>query len=113
MISWPGLLRIPFGQVHRNRRQITKQPSGAVVRSGGEVHLCSWRGCGIVVGGTDVSRAEGPDAINGQRLSACILQQPVKFPRSQVIGRNEAARLGISATCELPEEQIVAEAPCR
>src|SRR5260370_6694975 len=41
------LLVIPFGQLRRNRRQITKQPSRAVVRPGREVHLCGGRGGGL------------------------------------------------------------------
>src|SRR6476660_1735419 len=105
-----SLLRVPFAQLRRNGSQVTKQASGAMIRSGGEVHLCRRRGCGIVISRTDISRAQGPDAIDGQRLSTCILEQSVKFPGSQVIGGDEAAGLGISATGELPDEKVVAEA---
>ena len=62
-ISWPGLLRIPFGQLCRDRGQITEQTSGAVVRSSGEVHLRGRCTCGIVIGRADVPGAECPDAI--------------------------------------------------
>src|SRR6267154_2838411 len=82
-----------------------------MVRSGCEVHLCGWRCCGIAVGWADVARAERPDAIDGQRLAAAILEKSVKFSGSQIIGGYKSARLGISATCELPDEQVVAEAP--
>ena len=60
-----GLLVIPFGQLRRNRGQITKQPSGAMVWSGGEVHLCGGCGCCIAVIRADISWTECPDAIDG------------------------------------------------
>jgi hypothetical protein len=52
------LLVISLDQLRWNRRQITKQPSGAMVLHGREVHLCGRRGCGIAVGRADISRAE-------------------------------------------------------
>src|SRR6266576_2071962 len=61
-----SLLRVPFGQLRRDGSQVTKQASGAMIRSGGEVHICRRRGCGIVITRTDIPRAEGPDAIDGQ-----------------------------------------------
>src|SRR5712664_273949 len=81
-----------------------------MVWSGGEIHLCGGCGCGIVIIWADISRAECPDTIDGQRLAACILQQSVKFSGSQVISGNESARLRISATRKLPNEQVMAEA---
>src|SRR5712671_6172409 len=106
-----GLLGIPFGQFRGNRCQVAKQASGAVVRSGGEVHLGGGRGGGIVVSGAEVSWAECPDAIDGQRLPASILEKAVKFSGGEVIGGDEATRLGVSATGELADEQVVAETP--
>jgi hypothetical protein len=53
-----GLLVIPFGQLRRNRRQITKQSAGAMIRSRCEVHLRGGGGCGITVGRADISGAE-------------------------------------------------------
>src|SRR5439155_24523548 len=94
----------------RDRRQVTKQPSGAMIRSGGEVDLCSRRGCGIVITWTNIPRAEGPNAIDGQRLSACILEQSVKFPGGYIVSGDEPAGLGIAATRELGDQQVVAEA---
>src|SRR5882762_11112835 len=82
-----------------------------MVRSSGEVHLCGRCGCGIVVSRAEVPRAECPDAIDGQRLSTGILEKSVKFSRSQIIGGDESTRLSIAATCELADEQVVAEAP--
>ena len=81
-----------------------------MVWSGREVHLCGGRGGGIAVIRADISRAEGPDTIDGQRLAARILQQSVEFSASQVVGGNESARLSISPTRKLPDEQVVAEA---
>src|SRR5882762_3462931 len=81
-----------------------------MVRSSGEVHLCGRCGCGIFIIWADISRAERPDAIDGQRLAAGILQQSVKSPGSQVVSGNKSTRLGIPATRELPDEQVVAEA---
>src|SRR4029077_4119223 len=104
------LLRVSFGQLHRNRGQVTKQPSGTMIRSGGKVDLCSWCGSRIAVSRTNIPRAEGPDAIDGQRLPACILQQSIKFTRSQIVRSDEATGLGVSSTCELPDEQVVTEA---
>src|SRR5712672_2195177 len=103
------LLGIPFGQLGGNRCQVAKQASGAVVRSGGEVHLRGGRGCGIVVSGAQVPRAECPDAVHGQRLAAGILEKAVKFSGGEVIGGDEATRLGITATGELADEEVVAE----
>src|SRR5260370_34081935 len=96
--SWPGLLRIPFGQFRRNRGQITEQASGAVVWSGGEVYLCGRCSCGIVISRADVPRAECPDPINGERLAACILEKSGEFSGSQVIGGRESTRLRYPAT---------------
>jgi hypothetical protein len=59
------LLVIPFGQLRRNRGQITKQPSRAMVWSRREVYLCGGRGGGIAVVRADIPGAECPDAING------------------------------------------------
>ena len=56
---------IPFGQLRRNRGQITQQPSGAMVWSRREVDLCGGRGGGIAVIRADISLAECPDSING------------------------------------------------
>jgi hypothetical protein len=81
-----------------------------MVWSGGEVHLCGRCGCGIIIIWADISRAECPDAIDGQWLPAGILQQPVKFSGRQIVGGNESARLGISATRKLPDGQVRAEA---
>jgi hypothetical protein len=81
-----------------------------MVRPGGEVHLCGGRGCGIIIVRADISRAECPDAIDGYRLPANILQQSVKFSSSQVVSGDKPARLGVPATRELPDEQVVAEA---
>jgi hypothetical protein len=53
-----ALLVIPFGQLRRNRRQITKQSAGAMIRSRCEVHLRGGGGCGIAVGRADISGAE-------------------------------------------------------
>src|SRR5882757_9643533 len=104
-----GLLGIPFGQLRGNRCQIAKQASGAVVRSGGEVHLGGRRGGGIVIRGGEDSWAECPDAIYGQWLAAGILEKAVKFSGGEVIGGDESARLGVTAASELPDEQVVAE----
>src|SRR6266853_1903487 len=65
VISWPGLLRIPFGQLRRNRGQVTEQTSGAVVRPSGKVHLGGRCTCGIGIGRADGRGAECPDAIYG------------------------------------------------
>src|SRR5258708_23301170 len=81
-----------------------------MVRSSREIHLSGGRGGSIAVISTDISRAECPDAIDGQRLPAGILQQSVKFSGSQIVGGNESARLSISPTRKLPDEQVVAEA---
>jgi hypothetical protein len=59
------LLVISFGQLRRNRGQITKQPSRAMVWSRREVYLCGRRGGGIAVIRADISGAECPEAING------------------------------------------------
>ena len=77
-----------------------------MIRSGGEVDLSSRRGCGIVITWTDIPRAEGPNAIDGQRFSACILEQSVKFPGRQVVSGNEAAGLAIAATRKLADQQF-------
>src|SRR6266404_9598854 len=110
-IIWPGLLGIPFGQLRGNRGQVAKQAPGAVVRSGGEVHLRGGRGGGIVVSGGEVSWAECPDAIDGQRLAAGILEKSIKLSGGEIIGGDESTRLGVSATGELADEQVVAETP--
>src|SRR6266403_776495 len=80
-----------------------------MVRSSCEVHLCGWRGCGIAVGRADIPWAERPNAIDGQRLPGAILQKSVKFSGGQVVGRNEATGLGVTASRELPDEEVVAE----
>src|SRR6267143_2457780 len=78
-------------------------------QSGGEVHLGGRRGGGIVIRGGEVSWAECPDAIDGQRLAAGILEKSVKFSGGEVIGGDEATRLGVTATGELADEEVVAE----
>src|SRR5258708_18068382 len=103
MNQFGRLLVIPFGQICRNHRQITKQSCGTMVLSSCEVHLCGWRGCGIAVGRADIPWAERPNAIDGQRLPGAILQKSVKFSWSQVIGPNEATGLGVTGSPELPE----------
>ena len=55
-----------------------------------------------------ISNTERPDTIDGQRLSACILQESLKSPGRQIVGRDEAAGLGVSAG-KLSDEQIMAE----
>src|SRR5260370_41603378 len=57
------LLIIPFGQLRRNRGQITKQSSRAMVRSRREVYLCGGRGGGIPVIKAHISTAEGPGTL--------------------------------------------------
>src|ERR1700676_910013 len=81
-----------------------------MIRSGGEVDLCGGCGSWIIVIGTDVSRAQGPDAVDGKRFPGCILEQSVKFSGSHVVSTDEAAGLGIPSTGELPDQQVVAEA---
>src|SRR5215469_5969073 len=51
------LLVVPFDQLRRNWSQITKQSSGAMVRSSSEVDLCGRRCRGIAVVRIDVARA--------------------------------------------------------
>src|SRR6266436_2990348 len=80
-----------------------------MIRSGSEVHLCGGRGRCIVVIWADIPRAERPDAIDGQRLPACILQQSVEFSGSQIVSGDEAARLRGAAARELPNEQVMAK----
>src|SRR5713226_2174038 len=82
-----------------------------MVRSCGEVHLCGRRCRCIAIVWANVARAKRPDAVDGQRFATCILEKSVEFSGSQIIGGDKSARLGISATCELPDEQVVAEAP--
>src|SRR5882757_70533 len=81
-----------------------------MVRSGSEVHLCGRRCRSIAIGWADVARAERPDAVDGERLPVGVLQQPIEFSRSQIVCSDEAARLSVSATSELPNEQVMAEA---
>src|SRR5258707_9952802 len=70
-----GLLVIPFGQLRRNRSQITKQPSGAMVWSGGEVHLCGGGGGGISLFLGGIFPPGGPHAPFGERASPGIPEQ--------------------------------------
>src|SRR5215472_9895401 len=51
------LLVVPFDQLPRSWSQITKQSSGAMVRSSSEVDLCGRRCRGIAVVRIDVARA--------------------------------------------------------
>src|SRR5882757_11576065 len=81
-----------------------------MIWSRSEVHLCRRCGCGIVVRGASIARAEGPDAIDGERLPACILQQAVQFSGSQIVSGDEAAGLADASTRKLPDQQVVAEA---
>ena len=74
-----GLLGISFGQLHQYWAQVTKQPSGAMIRPGGEVDLCGRCGGGIAIGRDDISGTECPNAVDGKRLPACILEQSIKF----------------------------------
>src|SRR6266404_942761 len=81
-----------------------------MVRSGREVDLCGGRCRSIAIGWADVARAERPDAVDGEWLPAGVLQQPIEFSGSEIVCSNEAARLSVSATSELPDEQVMAEA---
>src|SRR5438067_1257734 len=60
-----GLLGISFGQLHQYWAQVTKQPSGAMIRPGGEVDLCGRCGGGIAIGRDDISGTECPSAVDG------------------------------------------------
>src|SRR6266576_901550 len=82
-----------------------------MIWSRSEVYLCRRCGCGIVVSWANIARAEGPDAVDGERLPACILQQAVQFSGSQVVRGDEAAGLADASTRKLPDQQVVAEAP--
>src|SRR5258705_9813305 len=81
-----------------------------MIWSRSKVHLCGRCGCGIVVRRANIARAEGPDAIDGERLPACILQQSVKLSGSEVVSGDEAAGFADTSTRKLPDQQIVAEA---
>src|SRR5436309_1963997 len=81
-----------------------------MVRSGREVHLCGRRCRNIAIAWADVARAERPNAVDGEWLPAAILEKSVKFSGSQIICGDESARLSVSPTSELPDEQVMAEA---
>src|SRR5437588_389160 len=81
-----------------------------MVRSGSEVRLCGRRWCAIAIGWADVARAERPDAVDGERLPVGVLQKAIEFSRSQIVCSEETARLSVSATSDLPDEQVMAEA---
>src|ERR1700727_1421521 len=81
-----------------------------MVGASGEVEFRSRRLCGIAIGGADIFRADGPNAIDRERLSGGILQQAVKFSGREIIGGDKSAGLRSAAARELGNQQIVAEA---
>src|SRR5437660_611817 len=81
-----------------------------MVRSGREVHLCGRRCRNIAIAWADVAGAERQDAVDGEWLPTGVLQQPIEFSGSQIICGDESARLSVSPTSELPDEQVMAEA---
>jgi hypothetical protein len=104
------LLIVSFGQVGRNCRQVAEQATRAFCNSG-EIHLCCWRGCSIIIAGANVSRTQCPDARDHERLSAGILKQTIKFACSYVIRCNQTAGFSLTAASELCDEHVMAEAP--
>src|ERR1700761_9096675 len=108
-IYW-SLLVASLDQLRRNRRQIPEQTPALAVRSCGEVHLRRRRVVRIETRRTDITRAQGPYALNRERLAIRILHQPVEPPCCQIICSNQAGRLRVSCIRKLSDKQVVAEA---
>src|ERR1700761_9458881 len=104
------LLIVAFDQLGGNSGDVAEEAAGSFVFQGSEVELCSRCFCGIAVGGADISRADSPDAVDGERVAARILQESVELSGGEVIGCNEAAGLRSAAAGKLRDQQIVAEA---
>src|SRR5258708_38915566 len=98
-----------MGLLRKRGNKHPKPPSGVVARAGGKIPLGVRPACGIISVTAEIPGAECPYTFDDERLPAYILQQSGKFSSSQVIGGNVSARLSISTTCELSNEQIVAE----
>ena len=92
------LFRVPFGQFGGHRRQVSEETTGSVIGSRGEVHLGSRRGRRIGIGWAHIPRTKRPDAIDGERLSACILQQSFEMPRGEVVCSDESTGISGSAS---------------
>src|SRR5262245_39562565 len=108
-LEFTELLVIPFDKLGRSCGQITEQACSSVIRPGCEIQLCRWRGRRVAIAGADISRTDRPDPIDRERLSACVLQEALKFSCGKVVRCDVAARLCLSGTCELPDEQVMAE----
>ena len=80
-----------------------------MIGSRGEVHLCSRRGRRIGIGWAHIPRTKRPDAIDGERLSACILQQSFEISRRKVVCSDESTGISGSASRELPDKQTMAK----
>lgn len=81
-----------------------------MVGAGGEIEFGARRTSGVVTaGGGTVSGAEGPKAVNGERLSGCILDQADELTSGEIVGGNGAAAIGGSPAGELAYEQVVAK----
>src|SRR5258707_3999530 len=86
ILSISGLLRISLDQLRCNRNQVSKEPCRTRVRPGGKVKLRRRRLIGIVaVHGCSIRKTHAPDALDHQRLSACIFEQSSKLARVEVV----------------------------
>jgi hypothetical protein len=66
------LLIASLGQFFRNRGQMAEQAGGLFVGAGGEVDLREGCMVGVKIAGADISGAQRPDALNGERIRAEI-----------------------------------------
>src|SRR5260370_14627373 len=105
------LLIAPLGELRRNCRQIAEEASRPLVRTGSEVDLRFRCIVGIETAGADISWLKRPDALNDDWLAARILKESVELARREIVGSNDAGRLGASAIRKLSDKQIMTKTP--
>ena len=104
-----GLLVVTHGQFGRDGFEVAKEAARAVVGAGGEIEFGARRAGGVVTaGGGAVAGAESPEAVNGECLSGCVLDQAEELTSGEIVGSNGAAAIRGSAAGELADEQVVA-----
>jgi hypothetical protein len=105
-----GLLIVAHGQFGGDGFEVAKEAACALVWTGGEVKLGGGSPGGVVAaGGGAVAGAESPQAVDGERVSACVSDQAEELAGGEVIGGNGPAAFRAAGAGELAYEQRVAE----
>jgi hypothetical protein len=104
-----GLLVVAHEQFGGNGLEVAEEAACSVVGAGSEIELGGRCARGVVAaGGSAVAGAEGPEAIDCERLPGRVLDQADELAGGEIVGGDGSATLSVAATGELADEQVVA-----